>query len=312
MAAVEWIVDWIRWLMGLAQPDNLRTLVNLAGPWWVSYLILAAIIFSETGLLVGFFLPGDSLLFAAGLLASQEVFQPALLIVVLSIAAVAGDAVNYHLGSQTSQRVFERGHLRFVKHSHLIAAKEFYERHGGKAIILARFVPLVRTFTPFVAGVARMSYPRFAVYNAVGGVGWVTSMTLCGYYLGRIPWISEHFELVVVIIVLISLLPVMGGALRHWRARRAAAAAAVARCSARRTLSPSRCAVRDASNGRTRKISLNLPSGFPKSRSAQRRPNIASLVPRQIYSPSTGSMYCPLATFSTAALRGPRRSRRSS
>ncbi len=162
------LIDWIKWLIGLAQPDNLRELVNLSGPWWVSYLILFAIIFSETGLLVGFFLPGDSLLFAAGLLASQEVFDVALLIALLSVAAVAGDAANYYLGLQMSEHVFERGRLRFVKHSHLIAAKEFYERHGGKAIILARFVPLVRTFTPFVAGVGRMGYARFAVYNVAG------------------------------------------------------------------------------------------------------------------------------------------------
>jgi membrane-associated protein len=217
------LIDWIKWLIGLAQPENLQALVNLAGPWWVSYLILFAIIFSETGLLVGFFLPGDSLLFAAGLLASQHVFNAPLLIATLSIAAVAGDAVNYYLGSQMNQRVFERGYFRFVKHSHLMAAKAFYERHGGKAIILARFVPLVRTFTPFVAGVARMSYPRFAVYNVIGGVGWVTSMTLCGYFLGQVPWIRDHFELVVVLIVLISLLPVMAGLLRHWRGRRRAA-----------------------------------------------------------------------------------------
>ena len=217
------LVEWIRWLMGLAQPENLRALVNLAGPWWVSYLILFAVIFSETGLLVGFFLPGDSLLFAAGLLASQEVFNAGLLIGLLSIAAVAGDAVNYSLGAQMGQRVFERGHLRFVKHSHLMAAKAFYERHGGKAIILARFVPLVRTFTPFVAGVARMSYARFVIYNVIGGIGWVTSMTLCGYFLGQIAWIRDHFELVVVIIVLVSLLPIMAGMLRHWRARRRAA-----------------------------------------------------------------------------------------
>lgn len=217
------LVDWIKWLMGLARPENLQTLVNLAGPWWVSYLILFAIIFSETGLLVGFFLPGDSLLFAAGLLASQKVFNVGLLIVVLAIAAVAGDAVNYHLGAQMNQRVFERGYLRFVKHSHLMAAKQFYERHGGKAIVLARFVPLVRTFTPFVAGVARMSYPRFAVYNIAGGVGWVTSMTLCGYFLGRVPWIADNFELVVVLIVLVSVLPITAGMFRHWRARRRAA-----------------------------------------------------------------------------------------
>jgi membrane-associated protein len=219
------LIDWIKWLIGLAQPENLQTLVNLAGPWWVSYLILFAIIFSETGLLVGFFLPGDSLLFTAGLLASQDVFHVGLLIALLSVAAVAGDAANYYLGSQMTQRVFERGHLRFVKHSHLIAAKEFYERHGGKAIILARFVPLVRTFTPFVAGVARMSYRQFVVYNVAGGIGWVTSMTLCGYYLGRIPWIRDNFELTVIAIVAISLVPIMLASFRHWRARRAAAAA---------------------------------------------------------------------------------------
>lgn len=215
------LFDWIKWLVfDLPKPENLQSLVNLAGPPWVGYLILFAIIFSETGLLVGFFLPGDSLLFAAGLLSSQQVFNIAILIVVISIAAVSGDAVNYYLGAQLGHRVFEKGYLRFVKHSHLMAAKEFYERHGGKAIILARFVPIVRTFTPFVAGVAEMSYPRFVVYNVVGGVGWVISMTLCGYFLGRIPWISENFEKVVVLIVLASVLPLFVGGIRHWRAGR--------------------------------------------------------------------------------------------
>jgi membrane-associated protein len=214
------IIDWIRYLIGLADPENLRTLVNLAGPPWVGYLILAAIIFSETGLLVGFFLPGDSLLFAAGLLASQDVFNAAVLIVTLSVAAVVGDAVNYALGWQAGERVFERGRVRFVKHSHLMAAKMFYERHGGKAIILARFVPLVRTFTPFVAGVARMNYARFVIYNIAGGIGWVTSMTLCGYWLGQIPWIRDHFELVVVTIVLVSVLPIAVSVARRWLATR--------------------------------------------------------------------------------------------
>jgi membrane-associated protein len=213
------LIDWIGWLVGLAQPDNLRALVNLAGPWWVSYAILFAIIFSETGLLVGFFLPGDSLLFAAGLLASQKVFDAAGLIAALSVAAVVGDGVNYYLGLQMGQRVFERGRLRFVKHGHLMAAKEFYERHGGTAIILARFMPLVRTFTPFVAGVARMNYARFVVYNIIGGIGWVTSMTLCGYWLGQITWIREHFEMVVIGIVFVSVLPMLAGMARHWLAR---------------------------------------------------------------------------------------------
>jgi membrane-associated protein len=210
------LIEWIQYLMSLAQPENLRAAVNLAGPWWVGYVILFAIIFSETGLLVGFFLPGDSLLFAAGLLASQDVFNIVWLIVLLSISAIVGDGVNYYLGLQMGERVFERGRLRFVKHSHLMAAKEFYERHGGKAIILARFMPFVRTFTPFVAGVARMSYRRFVLYNVLGGIGWISSMLLCGYWLGRIGWISENFEIVVVAIAVVSVLPMVIGMLKHW------------------------------------------------------------------------------------------------
>jgi membrane-associated protein len=210
------LFEWIKWLIGLAKPENLRELVNFSGYWWVSYAILAAIIFSETGLLIGFFLPGDSLLFAAGFLASQEVFDIFMLASVLSIAAVVGDAVNYYVGLQMGEYVFERGRLRFVKHSHLMAAKAFYERHGGKAIVLARFVPLVRTFTPFVAGVARMGYKRFAVYNIVGGVGWVISMTTAGYFLGRISWVQHNFEKVVIGIVVVSVLPILFSAVRHW------------------------------------------------------------------------------------------------
>ena len=214
--------------MRLAHPENLRQAVNLGGPPWIGYAILAAVIFSETGLLVGFFLPGDSLLFAAGLLAGgtatgEAVFRIEVLIVVLSIAAVLGDAVNYFLGLQMEEHVFEKGRMRFVKHEHLMAAKAFYERHGGKAIVLARFVPLVRTFTPFVAGVARMGYRRFAVYNIAGGVGWVVAMTLAGYWLGNVKFVSEHFEQVVILIVAVSLLPVAIGAFRAWRKRRSPA-----------------------------------------------------------------------------------------
>ena len=210
------LLDSIRWLIGLAKPENLRTLVNLGGAAWVGYAVMGAIIFSETGLLVGFFLPGDSLLFAAGFLASQDVFNIFALDAVLMVAAVVGDAVNYYVGLQMGQYVFERGRLRFVKHSHLMAAKAFYERHGGKAIVLARFAPLVRTFTPFVAGVARMGYRRFALYNIAGGVAWVLSMTLAGYWLGQIPWIQRNFELVVIGIVVISVMPLAVSALRHW------------------------------------------------------------------------------------------------
>ncbi len=209
-------LEWLKWLIGLANPDNLQKAVNLWGPPWVGYLVLAAIIFSETGLLVGFFLPGDSLLFAAGFLASQNIFSIFPLILILSVAAIVGDAVNYQIGLRMGEHVFDKGKLRFIKHSHLMAAKAFYERHGGKAIILARFAPLVRTFTPFVAGVAKMNYRQFVLYNIAGGVGWVVSMTVAGYFLGQIPWVKANFEKVVLLIVFVSLLPLIIG---YWRSR---------------------------------------------------------------------------------------------
>lgn len=210
------VIDWLKWLIGLANPDHLQKAVNLWGPEWIGYLVLAAIIFSETGLLVGFFLPGDSLLFAAGFLASQKIFSIVPLVLILSVAAVVGDAVNYQIGKRMGERVFEKGKLRFIKHCHLMAAKAFYEKHGGQAIILARFAPLVRTFTPFVAGVAKMNYRQFVVYNIIGGVGWVVSMTVAGYFLGQLPWVKENFEKVVLGIVFVSLLPIAIGA---WNAR---------------------------------------------------------------------------------------------
>lgn len=208
------VIDAIKWLIGLAKPENLQQAVNLWGPPWIGYLVLAAIIFSETGLLVGFFLPGDSLLFTAGFLSSQQIFSLIPLLLILSVAAVVGDFVNYQFGRQMGEHVFEKGRLRLIKHSHLMAAKAFYERHGGQAIILARFAPLVRTFTPFVAGVARMNYRQFAFYNIAGGIGWVVSMTVAGYFLGQIPWVKANFEKVVLLIVFVSLLPLVIGVIK--------------------------------------------------------------------------------------------------
>jgi len=176
-------------------------------------------------------LPGDSLLFAAGFLASpageelvgREMFNIYWLNAALIAAAVLGDAVNYYVGLQMGDHVFEKGRVRFIKHKHLMAAKHFYERHGGKAIVLARFVPIVRTFTPFVAGVAEMSYRRFGIYNLFGGIGWVISMTTAGYFLGQIEWIRKHFEVVVLLIIAISFLPMaIHGAKAWWESRRAA------------------------------------------------------------------------------------------
>lgn len=221
MDVVHWVIDGVKWLIGLADPENLRKLIQDVGPW-VSYGILTAVIFSETGLLIGFFLPGDSLLFAAGFVASQDVFDIWLLNACLIAAAIVGDAVNYFLGRKMGEQVFEKGRFRFVKHEHLLAAKEFYEKHGAMAIILARFAPLVRTFTPFVAGVAQMGYRKFVLYNVIGGIGWVVSMTLAGYWLGQIPFIQRNFERVVLLIVFISILPLMIGVVRKWRQSRAA------------------------------------------------------------------------------------------
>ena len=220
------IIAGLKWLVSLAHPDHLREIVNLGGSWWVGYLVLAAIIFSETGLLVGFFLPGDSLLFGAGFLAShdQGVFNIWGLIGLLTVAAITGDAVNFYVGLQSGAHVFEKGRLRFVKHSHLMAAHAFYERYGGQAIVLARFVPIVRTFTPFVAGVARMSYRQFAVYNVVGGAGWVISMTAAGYWLGRIEIVRKNFEVAIIGVVVLSVLPIVIKGLKHWSSAKPAPA----------------------------------------------------------------------------------------
>lgn len=218
------VIAALKWLMGLAHPENLKAIVYADDPqwWWVSYAIVTAIVFSETGLLVGFFLPGDSLLFGAGFLASQQLFHLGGLLAALSVAAIVGDALNFYVGLQMGEYVFEKGRLRFVKHSHLLAAKAFYEKHGGKAIVLARFIPLVRTFTPFVAGVARMEYRRFAIYNVFGGLGWVLSMTAAGYWLGQIPIVKNNFEFAVIGVVVISILPLAIKAFKHWMSPRPA------------------------------------------------------------------------------------------
>jgi len=223
MEWITWLVEQLKWVvLEFPKPENLGKLANQIGAVWI-YLLLFVIIFSETGLLVGFFLPGDSLLFAAGFLSSQYPTFPLqflLLNALLMVAAIAGDALNYALGWKMGSRVYTQGNLWFIKQDHLLAAKAFYEKHGGKAIVLARFVPLVRTFTPFVAGVARMPYGQFVWFNVLGGIGWVFSMTLAGYLLGQNEWVSKNFEKVVILIIAISVLPVAIGAFRHWRAKR--------------------------------------------------------------------------------------------
>ena len=177
---------------------------------WGSYAGLSAIVFAETGLLIGFFLPGDSLLVTAGLFAARGELDIVWLNIVLIASAVAGDAVGYFIGYRAGKSLYERADSRFFRKEHLLKTKAFYEKYGGVTIILARFVPFARTFAPVVAGIAQMKYRRFAMFNVIGGIGWITSMSLCGYFLGRFfPGIADRIELVIAIVILLSLSPIL-------------------------------------------------------------------------------------------------------
>jgi membrane-associated protein len=181
-----------------------------------SYLILFLIIFAETGLVITPFLPGDSLLFAAGTFAALGSFDLVLLMLVLVVAAVVGDTVNYWIGVRIGARAFS-GRVRFLKQEHLERTQAFYQRHGGKTIVLARFIPIIRTFAPFVAGVGRMHYPRFLAYNVVGAVLWVSLFVLAGFFFGNIPAVRSNFTLVIMAIIALSVVPVIVEALRGRR-----------------------------------------------------------------------------------------------
>lgn len=172
-----------------------------------TYAILFAIIFMETGLVVTPFLPGDSLLFAAGTFAAVGSLNPWLLFILLSVAAVAGDTANYWIGNKIGERAYT-GEIKFIKKEHLERTHRFFEKHGGKTIFLARFVPIVRTFAPFVAGISKMSYTYFLSYNIFGGIVWVAIFTFAGYFFGNIPFVRANFELVIVAILVISVLPI--------------------------------------------------------------------------------------------------------
>jgi membrane-associated protein len=175
---------------------------------WGGLLMLVAIVFAETGLMIGFFLPGDSLLVTAGVFAAAGHLDIISLLFWVTLAAVVGDQLGYYIGYRTGPRIFRRQDSLLFKRDHLIRAREFYERHGGKTIILARFIPIIRTFAPVVAGVGQMEYRRFVMFNVVGGVLWVWSMTLLGVTLGNvIPDIDRHIHVVIAVVVFLSILP---------------------------------------------------------------------------------------------------------
>lgn len=185
---------------------HLAVVIQQYGLW--TYLLLFLVIFLETGLVITPFLPGDSLLFAAGTFAGMGVLNIWVLFISLSIAAIIGDTVNYWIGHYIGPRAFS-GNIRFLKKEYLDRTHDFYERHGGKTIILARFIPIIRTFAPFVAGIGAMSYGRFITYNVVGGVLWVGIFTFLGYYFGSLEFVRNNFSIVVLAIIIISVLPII-------------------------------------------------------------------------------------------------------
>ncbi len=214
-------MDLVRQLLDffLHLDRHLSDVIREYGTW--TYLILFVTVFCETGLVVTPFLPGDSLLFAAGTFAALGSLSPWVLFAVLSAAAVLGDTANYWLGKKIGPRAFT-GTVRFLKQEHLRKTEAFYERHGRKTIILARFVPIVRTFAPFVAGVGTMDYPVFLAYNVIGGVAWVAVCVFSGFFFGNIPVVKRNFSFVIIAIIVISTLPVLREAWKAWRAGRSA------------------------------------------------------------------------------------------
>ena len=206
----------LSWVLHLDK--HLSEMVDVIGPGWV-YAVLFAIIFCETGLVIMPFLPGDSLLFAVGAMCAIDGLSLSLevMIPLLVVAAVGGDAVNYWIGKKLGPRVFCSESSRWLNKMHLVRAQHFYEKYGSKTIIIARFVPIIRTFAPFVAGIGRMHFGRFWLFNVVGGVAWVTLFLVTGYWFGTREWVKENFFLVTIGIIAVSIIPI---ALEWLKARR--------------------------------------------------------------------------------------------
>ena len=211
------ILDFLR---SLTNPDRLIHLLATLLSGWLGYAVLFGVVFSETGLLVGFFLPGDSLLFTVGVVAGAGQLNVVLVNLVLMLAAMLGDSTGYLLGRQTGPRIFSRPDSRFFKQEYITRTKAFYERYGGKTIMFARFLPIIRTFAAFVAGVGQMPYLRFLPFSVCGGVGWVFLMTMLGYGLGNVKFVHDHFDAVILAIIFISLLPTVIHAVRERRRAR--------------------------------------------------------------------------------------------
>jgi membrane-associated protein len=210
---ISWFIDFV-----LHLDEHLRTLVQTYGVW--AYAILFAIIFFETGVVVAPFLPGDSLLFVAGTVAAVGELNVHGLSAVLIVAAILGDSLNYSIGRYLGPKVFHYEDSRFFKRAYLDYTRAFFERHGGKTIIIARFVPIVRTYAPFVAGIGALAYPRFLFFNVAGAVLWVVLLTYAGYFFGNLSLVRDNLGIVIMVIIVLSIMP---GVIEYWRHRRRAA-----------------------------------------------------------------------------------------
>jgi len=211
---IHTLIDFLR---TLTDPERLIQFLTGVVSGWMGYALLFAIVFSETGLLVGFFLPGDSLLFTVGVVAGAGDLNIILVNLVLMSAAMIGDSTGYLIGRKTGPKIFNRPNSRLFKREHLMRTHQFYEKHGGKTIIYARFVPIIRTFAAFVAGVAEMPYLRFLPFSVCGAAGWVVLMTTLGYTLGRVQVVRQYFDKVVLLIIVLSLLPAFSEILKARR-----------------------------------------------------------------------------------------------
>ncbi len=197
----------LQFIRSLTDPDQLIHLLSTVLNGWAGYLALFAVVFAESGLLVGFFLPGDSLLFTVGIVSGAGKLPIGTMIVMLTIASILGDGIGFLLGNTLGYSLFKNTKSRIFRREYLDRTHAFYERHGGKTIIYAKFVPIIRTFAAFIAGVGKMRYTRFLAFNVLGAIGWVASMITLGYLLGNVPVIRHNFEKVVLLIIAVSLLP---------------------------------------------------------------------------------------------------------
>ena len=202
----------------LALDQTVSQIAAQHGHWL--YLILFLVIFAETGLVVLPFLPGDSILFIAGTVVATADLNVHLLVAVLIVAAILGDTINYSIGHYIGPRAFDRPDSRWFKQEHLRRTQAFYDKYGGVTIIIGRFVPIIRTFAPFLAGVAGMTYTRFLSYNVVGAIAWIVSLVYAGYLFGNIPWVKDNLTLIVALIVIVSLMPAIMTFGKEWRAAR--------------------------------------------------------------------------------------------